>query len=56
MSGLKFYQSHDEDENPMMYNWNFVHVKYCDSTSYAGDAVLKYKVSIITREYYWRHF
>lgn len=27
----------DQKKNPQFYNWNMVHVKYCDGSSYAGD-------------------
>mmetsp|Transcript_28054 Transcript_28054/g.39956 ORF Transcript_28054/g.39956 Transcript_28054/m.39956 type:complete len:496 (+) Transcript_28054:21-1508(+) len=36
---LKFYMSHLKKENPLMHNWNTVLVKYCDASSYAGNAV-----------------
>jgi hypothetical protein len=35
---MNFYLSSREERNPLMYNWNTVHVRYCDGTSYAGDA------------------
>jgi len=34
----------DPRVNVMMYNWNVVDIKYCDGSSFAGDAVLEYKV------------
>jgi hypothetical protein len=40
---MKFYLSHSEASNPMMYNWNAVHVRYCDGSSYAGDATVTYE-------------
>jgi len=51
---LKFYLSSNELVNPMMYNWNTVLVKYCDGSSYAGDAIQTYKVS--TTAHTWSHF
>ena len=42
---LKFYLSSSEQTNPLMFNWNTVLVKYCDGSSYAGDAIQSYKVS-----------
>lgn len=43
---LKFYLSSSEQTNPLMHNWNTVLVKYCDGSSYAGDTVQSYKVSL----------
>ena len=40
---MKFYMSGVESNNPMMYNWNIVHVRYCDGSSYAGDATVSYE-------------
>eukprot|EP01032_Pedospumella_encystans_P021764 gene21764-24680_t len=40
---LKFYLSNSEQTNPLMHNWNTVLVKYCDGSSYAGDAIQSYK-------------
>ena len=34
-----------EKTNPMMYNWNTVRIKYCDSSSFAGDSIVKYNVT-----------
>jgi len=34
----------DPHVNIMMYNWNIVDIKYCDGSSFAGDAELEYKV------------
>lgn len=42
---MKFYLSRDQSKNPLMYNWNTVHIKYCDASSYAGDAVHVYEVN-----------
>lgn len=47
---VKYYQSMYKDKNPTMYNWNMVHVRYCDGSSYAGDAVVEYEVSFKARE------
>jgi hypothetical protein len=47
MSGMKFYRNLDKKSNPLFYNWNIVHVKYCDSSSYSGDAKYEYKVIYI---------
>lgn len=41
---LQDYLSNDESENPLMYGWNHVSVRYCDSASYAGDAVQYFEV------------
>ena len=38
------YKSRVRSDNPLMYNWNIVYVPYCDSSSFAGDAVHEYKV------------
>lgn len=43
-SDMKYYISPDPTNNPMMWNWNIVRVKYCDATSYSGDAIINYKV------------
>ena len=40
---MKFYMSGIEANNPMMYNWNIVHVRYCDGSSYAGDTTVTYE-------------
>lgn len=40
----KFYESDLKHTNPHFYNWNMVHIPYCDSSSFAGDAVHEYKV------------
>lgn len=37
---MKHYVSNDKNQNPLMYNWNTVWVKYCDGGSYAGDRVV----------------
>lgn len=39
---LKDYLSHDQQDNPLMYNWNHVLVKYCDGASYAGNTIQIY--------------
>lgn len=36
------FLSSNERENPLFYNWNMVHVKYCDGSSYAGDRDVVY--------------
>lgn len=38
------YKTRVRSENPLMHNWNIVYVQYCDSSSFAGDAVHEYKV------------
>ena len=43
---MKFYKSADPSQNPLMHNWNVVHIRYCDSSSYSGDAELTHKVSL----------
>jgi hypothetical protein len=45
---MKFYQDINQAKNPLMYNWNMVHIKYCDASSYAGDAVHTYQVMSYT--------
>lgn len=30
-----------------MFNWNTVFVKYCDGSSYAGDATVEFNVSYL---------
>lgn len=40
---LKYYISAKRDENPLLYNWNIVYVRYCDGGSYAGDTVAQYE-------------
>lgn len=30
--------------NPLMHNWNAVHVRYCDGASYAGETNITYQV------------
>jgi hypothetical protein len=37
---MKYYQSSEMEHNSLMHDWNYIQMKYCDSTSYAGDAVL----------------
>lgn len=44
---MKDYLSSESHHNPLTYNWNVVHVKYCDGTSYASDAEVVYEVSIL---------
>jgi hypothetical protein len=51
---MKFYISANELENPFLYNWNAVYVRYCDGTSYAGDAVVNYNVFNISYFYFIR--
>lgn len=41
---LKEYLSNDPLHNPLLYNWNMVYIRYCDGSSYAGDARIPYKV------------
>jgi len=48
---MKYYQSSLRKNNPMMYNWNTVHIKYCDGSSYAGNAVVNYEVCFSS----WRY-
>ena len=38
------YESTNKHLNPMLYNWNMVRVKYCDGTSFAGNAIKQYEV------------
>ena len=42
---MQFYVSGISAENPMMYNWNTVRVKYCDGSSYAGNAIQQFEVN-----------
>ena len=44
---LGFYISEQPSVNPMMYNWNTVYVRYCDGSSFAGDATVMHGVSSI---------
>lgn len=53
-SDMKYYISPDPTNNPMMWNWNIVRVKYCDATSYSGDAIINYKVWILRLYYLYR--
>lgn len=39
---MKYYQSGLKEKNPLMYNWNTVHIKYCDGSSYAGDSIVSH--------------
>jgi hypothetical protein len=41
---MKDYLSAESHHNPLTYNWNVVHVKYCDGTSYASDTEALYEV------------
>jgi len=41
---MKFYKSANPSHNPLMHDWNVVHVRYCDTSSYAGDAEVTHKV------------
>jgi hypothetical protein len=34
---MRYYLNNNNERNPLMYNWNSVHVRYCDGSSYAGD-------------------
>lgn len=36
--------SHNKSNNPLMYSWNRVYVRYCDGGSYAGDSEVNYEV------------
>ncbi len=47
-NAMNFYISARQGSNPLMHNWNTVLVKYCDGSSYAGDAVQSFDVSICT--------
>ena len=40
---MKFYLSSERSRNPLMYNWNIVLVRYCDASSYAGNADINYQ-------------
>lgn len=42
---MKDYLSAESHHNPLTYNWNVVHVKYCDGTSYSSSADVVYEVS-----------
>lgn len=44
---MNHFLSQKESENPFMFSWNIVHVKYCDGGSYAGDIDIQYNVTII---------
>lgn len=41
-NSLKYYESSSPNQNPLMYNWNTVHVKYCDGSSYSGDSMIEF--------------
>lgn len=43
------YKTRVRSENPLMYNWNIVYVQYCDSSSFAGDAVHEHKAILTHR-------
>lgn len=43
---LRFYFSGSQVANPAMHDWNIVYVRYCDGSSYAGDATNTYKVPV----------
>lgn len=45
LQSMRFYKSGDASQNPLMHNWNIVHVRYCDASSYAGDTVIIHKVT-----------
>lgn len=40
----RLYTSGSSKVNPLMYDWNFVHVRYCDGGSLAGDNIQEFKV------------
>eukprot|EP01038_Epipyxis_sp_PR26KG_P004243 gene4243-6022_t len=42
-SSFNYYLSNNDEYNPLMFDWNIVLVRYCDGTSYAGDATVMYK-------------
>lgn len=48
---MPLYLSSDGHMNPSMYNWNTVHVEYCDGSSFAGDITYQFKV----RSMVWTH-
>jgi hypothetical protein len=39
------YLSSNETENPLLYNYNVIYVRYCDGSSFAGNEIQKYQVS-----------
>jgi hypothetical protein len=39
------YLSGEGHLNPLMHNWNSIHVEYCDGSSFAGDAVHTFQVA-----------
>jgi hypothetical protein len=41
---LGFYISSNLIVNPLMYNWNTIYVRYCDGSSYAGNATVEHQV------------
>jgi hypothetical protein len=43
---MRFYISHNPDINPHMHNWNTVLVRYCDGSSFAGNAEHLHKVTV----------
>ena len=44
-SEMTRYLSSDESENPHMFNWNMAFVRYCDGGSFAGNSIVRYKVT-----------
>jgi hypothetical protein len=43
---MRFYISHNPEINPHMHNWNTVLVRYCDGSSFAGNAEHLHKVTV----------
>lgn len=46
-SDMKFYLSSKRSQNPLLYNWNIVLVKYCDASSYAGHSDIYYQGKVL---------
>jgi hypothetical protein len=46
-NSLKFYESSSKNRNPLTYNWNMVHIKYCDGSSYSGDSMVEFEDKLL---------
>jgi hypothetical protein len=41
------YENLSSKKNPHLCDWNYIKVPYCDSSSFAGDALISYKDSVM---------
>lgn len=41
------YFSYVEDDNPLLYNWNKVFIRYCDGGSFSGDTDVVYENTVL---------